>query len=161
MSWLDVLIALTLVASFVGGLATGFLRGLLTLIGLIAGIVIAGRLYSDLATHLSFIHHDGAASVVAFAIIFLATMLLAAIIAQILRAVIARVMLGCLDRFLGGVMGLLSGALFWGLILALWAKFFGGDTLGHSLLAPFLATKFPPILAMLPSEFDVIKEFFR
>ncbi|MCL2149569.1 MAG: CvpA family protein [Dehalococcoidia bacterium] len=161
MNWLDILITISLVASLIGGLAMGFIRGFIALIGLVAGIIVAGKFYDGLAAHLGFIHHENTAGIIAFAIIFIATMFLAAIIAQILHKVITRIMLGWLDHLLGGLTGLLAGALSWGLLLALWAKFFGGATLESSLFAPFMAAKFPLVLTLLPPEFDSVREFFR
>ncbi len=161
MNWLDVLIIISLIASFVGGLATGLIRSFLALIGVIAGIFVAGHLYSNLATHLNFIHHEGAASIIAFALIFLCIMLIATIIAQFLRKVVTRIWLGWLDRLLGGFAGLFAGAMLWGLLLALWAKFFGEATLDNSFVAPFLVAKIPLVLALLPAQFDSIREFFR
>ena len=161
MNWLDIVIVISLVASLVGGLAMGLIRGFLAVIGLVAGIIVAGQLYGNLAANLSFINHEGAASIVAFVIIFMAIMLITAIIAQVLRTIIARIMLGWLDRLLGGITGLLASVLIWGIILALWAKFFGGDTLESSFIAPFLAAKLPLVLALLPPEFDSVREFFR
>ena len=161
MSWLDILILISLVASFAGGMASGFLRSLLTLIGIMAGIFVAGRWYGNLAAHLGFITHEGAANTVAFALIVLFIMLIAAVIAQILRTIVARIWLGWLDRLLGGLTGLFIGALFWGFLLALWAKFFGEAALESSLTAPFLVAKFPLVLALLPVQFDSVKDFFR
>ena len=161
MNWFDLIIVISLVISLVSGLVMGFIRSALALIGLVAGIVIAGRLYDNLATGLKFIHHDGAASIVAFVIIFLAVVILTAIIAKVLRKVISYSMLGWLDHLLGGIAGLLVGALSWGIVLALWAKFLGGGAFENSLVASFLATKFPLVLALLPPEFEAIKEFFR
>jgi len=161
MNWLDIVILLSLGASLVGGLVTGFIRGFLAIIGLIAGIIVAGRLYGDLTIHLGFIQHDGAAKAVAFATIFFAIMLITAIITIILRAVITSIMLGWLDKLLGGITGLLVGVLVCGLLLTLWAKFFGGAVLENSYLAPYLVAKIPLVLSLLPAEFDSVKEFFH
>jgi membrane protein required for colicin V production len=70
-------------------------------------------------------------------------------------------MLGWLDRLLGGLAGLLTGALAWGLLLALWAKFFGDASLESSLIAPTLVSGFPVVLSLLPQEFDSVRELFR
>jgi len=162
MNWLDILIIISLIISLVGGLVTGFIRSLLATIGIIAGIIIAGYLYSDLAAHLSFINHEGTANVLAFAFLFCATLLLTAIVGQIMRMIVIRIMLlEWLDRLLGGIAGLFAGIIFWGFLMALWAKFFGGSALESSLFAPFLATKFPLVLTLLPPEFDSVREFFR
>jgi membrane protein required for colicin V production len=160
MNWLDILIIITLVVGVVGGMATGLIKGALSLVGLILGIIVAGRLYDDLAVRLTFIHSEAAANIAAFAIILLIIILLTAIVSQVLRAVVANIMLGWLDRLLGGLMGLLIGMISWGALLALWARFFGGGVLESSFLAPILAAKFPLVLALLPPEFDSVREFF-
>ena len=160
MNWLDIIIIVTIVISFVGGLATGLIKGVLTLIGLIVGIVIAGRTYAGLAERLTLIHNEGAASVAAFAIIFLLVIVITALLVKLLRAAVVSAMLGWLDRILGGLVGVLLGVVSWGLVLALWAKFFGGSALQNSVIAPFLVEKFPLVLTLLPSEFDSVREFF-
>jgi membrane protein required for colicin V production len=160
MNWLDVIILVTLLAGLVGGLATGFIRGLLTLVGLVAAALLAGRLYGALAARLTFLNNEAAASVLGFAIIFLAVMLLTAVVIQVLRSAVQSIMLGWLDRALGGFIGLLLGALPWGLLLTLWAKFFGGGALESSSIASFLVAKFPLALALLPPEFDNVRHFF-
>ena len=160
MNWLDILIIITLAAAFIGGLATGIVRGVLALVGLIVAILLAGRTYAALAPRLTFIHSEAAADIAAFALIFLAVMLITAIISQLLRAVVAGIMLGWLDRLLGAALGLLIGVLAWGLLLTLWAKFFGGGALQTSVIAPFLVDKFPLVLALLPQEFDSVRGFF-
>ena len=63
MNWLDILILLSLLLSVLGGLFTGFLRGIISLIGLIAGIVIAGRLYPTFAPAFAFIHTEALANI--------------------------------------------------------------------------------------------------
>ncbi len=161
MNWLDVLIIITLVVGVIGGLATGFIRGILSLVGLIAGIALAGRLYDDLAVRLTFIHNEAAAGMLAFALILFIVILITAIVAQILKAVVANIMLGWLDHLLGAIIGLLIGAIAWGALLALWARFFGGGALESSFLAPILASRFPLVLALLPPEFDTVRGFFN
>ena len=67
MNWLDIVIIVLLAIQFFTGLTTGFIRGLLSLIGLVAGIILAGQFYTQLAGALTFIHDDRWADFAAFA----------------------------------------------------------------------------------------------
>ncbi len=160
MTWLDIIILLSLLISVVGGLFTGLIRGVISLLGLIAGIIIAGRLYPTFAPAFTFIHTAAWANIASFAAIFLVVMIVAGLIATTLHYIVTGIKLGWLDHLLGGLTGLLTGVIFWGLLLALWAKFFGGSALQQSLIAPVLVEKFPLVLALLPPEFNSVRGFF-
>ena len=160
MNWLDILILLSLIISVIGGIFTGLIRGVISLLGLIAGIIIAGRLYPTFAPALTFIHTEAAANVVSFALIFLFVLIVAGLIGAVLHFIVTGITLGWLDHLLGGLTGLIGAALMWGLLLALWAKFFGGAALQQSLIAPVLVEKIPLVLALLPPEFATVRGFF-
>ena len=70
-------------------------------------------------------------------------------------------MLGWIDRLGGAILGFLMGAIFMGATLAVLVKFFSTGLVAESFLAGVLLDKFPLILALLPSEFDVIHDFFH
>jgi membrane protein required for colicin V production len=70
-------------------------------------------------------------------------------------------MLGWLDHLIGGILGLITSAITWGAILALWVKFFSADAVSGSALAKILLQNFPLVLALLPSDFDSVKNFFK
>ena len=162
MNWLDVIIIILLVASIFGGLKNGLVRSLLSLAGLIVGINLAGRYYLAVAARLAFIHQEKAAHIVAFVIIVLAVMLVAALVGLLLAWIIASVMLGWLDRIGGAIFGLVIGALSIGALLAVWVKFAGtSKAVTGSSLATFLLDQVPVVLALLPDEFGVIRSFFR
>ena len=160
MNWLDILILVTLAASVIGGLATGIVRGVVNLAGLIAGIFFAGRYYETVGGWLGFIHNADVAKTVGFAIIIVVFMILAGLIGGLLHKLVSGIMLGWLDHLVGGVLGLLIGAVSWGALLALWVKFFSADAVSGSNLARILLDKFPLVLALLPSSFDSVKNFF-
>ena len=159
MNWLDIIVLISLLISVVGGLFTGFIHGVISLLGLIVAIVLAGRLYPVFAPAFTFIHTQGWANIASFAAIFLVVMVVTGLIAVVLHYLITSIKLGWLDHLLGSLVGLLTGVLLWGLLLALWAKFFGGGALQQSLIAPVLVDKFPLILALLPPEFDSVRSF--
>jgi membrane protein required for colicin V production len=160
MNWLDILILITLAASVIGGLTTGIVRGLVNLAGLILGIFLAGLYYETVAGWLGFISNADIAKTAAFVLIVAVVMIIAGLVGALLHKLISAVLLGWLDHLLGGVLGLLVGAIAWGALLALWAKFFNADAVSGSAIAKILLDKFPLVLALLPPGFDSVKNFF-
>ncbi|MGA3094218.1 MAG: CvpA family protein [Dehalococcoidales bacterium] len=162
MNWLDILILVSLAASVIGGLATGFVRGAVNLAGLILGIVLAGRFYETLGGRISFIHNTDIANAVAFVVIIVVAMILAGLVGGLLRKIISGIMLGWLDHLLGAVLGLFIGAVSLGALLVLWVKFSPGSAgvVSSSVLAKILLDNFPLVLNLLPSSFDSVKNFF-
>ncbi|MBI2836533.1 MAG: CvpA family protein [Chloroflexi bacterium] len=162
MNWLDIVIIVLLVASIFGGVQNGLIKSALSLAGLIVGITLAGRYYGALAERLAFIPQDQLAKIVAFAIILGAVMLLAVLIGFLLTSFISSLTLGWMNRVGGAAFGLIVGAISIGAILAIWVKFLGEVAfIGDSALASFLLDRFPAVLALLPSEFDMVRSFFR
>ena len=160
MNWLDILILVSLAASVIGGLTTGIVRGAVNLAGLILGIFLAGRFYETLGGWFSFIHNADVAKMVAFVVIIAVVMILAGLVGGLLHKLISGIMLGWLDHLLGAVLGLFIGAVTWGALLALWVKFFSTGAVSESNMARILLDKFPLVLNLLPSSFDVVKNFF-
>ena len=160
MNWLDILILVSLAASVFGGLKTGIVRGAVNLAGLILGIFLAGRCYETVGGWFSFIHNADVTKMVAFVVIIAVAMILAGLVGGLLHKLISGIMLGWLDHLLGAVLGLFAGAVTWGALLALWVKFFSTGAVSESNMARILLDKFPLVLNLLPSSFDVVKNFF-
>jgi membrane protein required for colicin V production len=162
MNWLDIIILIVLALQVFTGLRQGLIKALGGLLGLIVGIVLAGRFHETLAGNLSgFISNPDIANVVAFIAILLVVWAVFSIVAGLLTKLASMIFLGWINRLGGAVFGLLMGALFVGAALAAWARFFGTTSLADSFMATFLLDKFPVVLALLPSQFDSIKEFFQ
>jgi len=161
MNWLDIVIIVALVIPTVIGLKRGLIRSALFLAGLIVGIVLAGYLYEPLANLFTFISNENVANIVAFIIILVGVMVIAAVLARLLKFAVSIVMLGWVDHLGGAVFGFLMGAILWGALLATWVKFFGTELVTESFLAAVLLDKFPLILGLLPGEFDAIRDFFQ
>jgi membrane protein required for colicin V production len=164
MNWLDIVIIVAMVVAVFGGLKNGLIKGVVTLAGLILGIVLAGRYYQTLGALLP-ASWGGAADIVGFVIILAVVMLIAMVIAFLLRNLLKAIMLGWLDRLGGAVFGLLLAAFSWGALLAVLSQYAGalgsfGDIITGSALAEFLLGVFPFILGLLPAEFDVVTGFF-
>ena len=162
MNWLDIVILVVLVMATIFGLRTGIIKAVLSLAGLIFGVILAGRYYAPLAEQLTFIPQAGAAKIVAFALILIGVMVIAGVLAKLLKWAVSVVMLGWVNRLGGAVFGLLMGATFCGALLAIWVKFLGpGDTIVDSTLARVLLGYLPIVLALLPEEFDAVRSFFQ
>ena len=159
MNWLDfVIIAAVAIPTFIG-LKIGLIKAVLSLAGLIVGVILAGRFYVPLSEQLTFIPQATVAKVVAFAIILIGVMIIAGVLAMVLKWITSVIMLGWVNRIGGAVFGLVLGAILCGAVLALWIKFFGaGEVITSSSLAAILS-RFP-VLSLLPGEFDSIRSFF-
>ncbi len=161
MNWLDIVILVGLVLAAFTGLKAGIMKILFTVVGIIVGIVLAGRYSDSLAGVLGFINNPDWAKIAAFAIILVAVLIISAILAAILSKLISAILLGWINRLGGAILGIVVGALFWGAILSMWVHYLGpSDAVSHSALARFLLDTFPFVLGLLPSEFDSVRHFF-
>ena len=162
MNWLDIVIIVLVAVPTLIGLKAGIIKAVLSLVGVIAGVILAGQFHGLLAEQLTFISQENVANVVAFAIILIGVMIIASIIAAVLKWIVSAVMLGWVNRLGGAVFGFLLGAIFCSAILAIWARFLGASgPIADSVLAVLLLERFPMVLALLPGEFDAVRSFFR
>jgi len=162
MHWLDIVILVVVgIATFLG-FKFGLIKIALSLVGVIVGVILAGLYYTPLSEQLSFIPHDGAAKITAFAIILVGVMVVAAVLAKFLKWAASVVMLGWVNRLGGAVLGLVLGSLFCGALLATIGKYLDiGHIISESTLTLVLFDYFPAALALLPDEFDTVRSFFQ
>ena len=154
MNWLDIIIIVAIAITILIGLKIGLIKAVLSLAGLIVGVILAGRYYVPLAEQLAFIPQATVAKIVAFAIILIAVMVIAGVLARLLKWAASVMMLGWVNRLGGAVFGLVLGAILWGAFLTLWVQVFGaGETITNSSLANLLLS-FPSPLGLLPGEFS-------
>jgi len=162
MSWLDIVIMAVVGISAFIGVRKGIIKVSLTLVGLVVGVILAGRYYAPFSQWLSFIPWAGLAKVAAFAIIFIGVMVLATVLARLLKQAASAIMLGWVNHLVGGILGFVVGAMFCGAFLAMWVKFLGvTGAIAESNLAPILLDRFPRVLALLPGEFGTVRSFFQ
>lgn len=162
MNWLDIVILVIIVGTAFMGLKVGLIKGVLSLIGLIGSIILAGRYYSPLSERLTFIPQIQVAEAIAFIIILAGVMIITGVVAALLGRVASALALGWLNHLGGVVFGLMMGATVCAALLAIWVKFFGlSDTIRQSGIATLLLGRFPAILALLPKEFGAIRSFFQ
>lgn len=162
MNWLDIVIIVVIAISAFGGLKNGLIKAVLSLAGLIVGVVLAGRYYTPISEQLTFIPQDNIARIVAFAIILIGVMVIAGVLANLLKRAVSAVMLGWVNRIGGAVFGLVLGAVFCGALLAMWIKFIGIQSIiVESAMTNMLLDFFPVVLALLPDEFGAVRSFFQ
>jgi membrane protein required for colicin V production len=161
MHWMDIILLIALVIPTFIGLKQGLIKAVLSLAGLIVGVVLAGNFYRQLANVFGFIDNPHVANVIAYVVILVAVLVIAAIAAKFLKAFIKVIMLGWVNSLGGAVFGFVIGMIFLGAILAIWEKYFGPDMLIESFIAGFLLDKFPLVLGLLPKEFNAVREFFK
>ncbi len=162
MSWLDIVIIVVVAITTFWGLRIGIIKAVLSLAGLIVGVILAGRYYIPLSEQLTFIPQASIAKIVAFAVILIGVMVIAGVLANLLKWAASVVMLGWVNRLGGAVFGLVLGAIFCSALLAIWVKFFGvAGTISESSLTAILLYYFPAVLALLPGEFDAVRSFFQ
>ena len=162
MEWLDIIIIVGIAVSTFLGFRAGIIKAVLSLAGLIIGIILAGRYYEALSEELTFISQPGVAKVVAFIIILVVVAAAAALLARLLKWATSLMMLGWVNHLGGAVFGFLLGAVLWGALLAIWIKFFGiGGAMADSSVAAILLDRFPLVLRLLPEEFGAIRSFFN
>ena len=162
MSWLDIVILVIIAIPTLIGLRIGIIKAVLSLTGVIAGVILAGQYRTALAEKLTFISQANLAEITAFAIILIGVMIIAAMLASLLKWIVSAVLLGWVNRLGGAAFGFVLGCIFCSALLAIWTKSLGIlDPLTESALATLLLDRFPIILALLPGEFDSVRPFFQ
>lgn len=116
-SYLDIFFAIPLVWGIVRGLMSGFVRSLSIFIGLILGVYLAHIYAPELSPTISewFTLSARQCLSLAYVVIFIAVMLLVAIVARILDKFLHLILLGWLNKLLGALFGFFK----WAIILSL------------------------------------------
>jgi membrane protein required for colicin V production len=144
MNWLDIVITVVVALLGFAGLRQGMIRTVFGIAGLIGGIVLAGRYYDELAARL-FPSGASWANIAAYAIIAIATLVVAGVIGWLLAKLVNFAALGWLDRVTGLILGIVIGGLLCAAILAIAVKFYPGmkATIDQTVIARFLVGGFP------------------
>ena len=158
MNWVDLLIVAIIAWTTFHAFSTGLVREVVTLLGLVAGVLLAGAFYDDLATNLAFLIDDATTRrLVAFSAIFAGTAVAGQVLGAILRQAAALLLLGPLDHIGGAVFGFAKGLLFAEVLLIAISVFPAQATaargVGDSTLAPLFLERVPVAQLGLPGEF--------
>ncbi|HWQ13836.1 MAG TPA: CvpA family protein [Roseiflexaceae bacterium] len=140
MNSIDIAIIVIVLLSGALGLYWGLIRQVLSVAGVAAGVVAAGR-YGPQAAEalLSFITDGALAQALGFVLVFAAVSGAASLAASLLHRFVGLLFLGWLDHLLGGVLGAAQGALVSAVLLLAAAAFphpAWAEALGASRIAP-------------------------
>lgn len=125
MQWVDWAILFLMALSVLGGLAQGFFRSFCGLAGLLLGLAVASWNYARLAAVIvPVVRIKPVANVIAFLLIAILVMALAALIGRILFKMFHHLGLGCIDRLAGAAFGFFQGVLLVTLIVLVTVAFF-------------------------------------
>ena len=115
-SYLDIFFAIPLIWGIVRGLMSGFVRSLSVFVGLILGITLAQTYAADLSPTIQewFTLSARQCLSIAYVTIFVAVMIVVAIIARILDKFLHLILLGWLNKLLGALFGFFK----WAIILS-------------------------------------------
>lgn len=161
MNWLDVVLLVFLMITGIMGLMRGLLKTLIPLIGLAAGVVVAGHYHTWIADNI-FRSQATVAYIIAFVAVVLIFLIVAMILARILHGLLKMVLLGWADHLVGLLLGLVWASLVAGAILSLLLKYsIAASTIADSVVAAFVVDKFSLALAILPGDFGRVRDFFR
>ncbi|MGA8938798.1 MAG: CvpA family protein [Acidobacteriaceae bacterium] len=153
MNPLDWILAILMAYSVVRAVIRGFFQEAFALGGLVVGFLLACWFYRPLADRLEgLIPLSLTAQLVAFLLILAGSVIVASLIGKLLRHTASAIGLGLVDRLLGGVFGLIRGALLGvTLLLALTAFLPTSTWLENSHLAPYFLRAFHAVSFVMPS----------
>jgi membrane protein required for colicin V production len=144
MNWLTIVILIVVAGLGIAGLRQGLIRTVFGIAGLIGGIFLAGRYYDELAARI-FPSSAYWGNIAAYAIIAIATLLVAGVVGWLLAKLVNFAALGWVDKLVGGILGVVIGGLLCAAVLAIVVKFYPDmqSTIDQSIIARFLVGGFP------------------
>jgi membrane protein required for colicin V production len=155
-NWLDMVLAIILAASVAAGFAKGLARTVVgfaaCLIGLLGGLWFYGTAGSFLIPYVS---SRGIANGIGFFLVFLGTMIVGGLLGRLLAMLFKWVGLSWLDRALGGVFGLVRGALVAAVVVMTLLAFTPTPPPGsvvRSRIAPYVMDTARVMAALAPRE---------
>lgn len=159
MNGFDLVILIVVAVFAILGFYWGLIRQVLSLVGLVAGIAVAGRVGPEVAVALSsFIPDESVAAVLGFVLVLVAVSALASLLATLLRRFVGLLFLGWADHLAGAMLGTLQAGLACAIMLLALAAFpneLWMPGLAESRFAAPLVRGYSFILPALPSPFQM------
>lgn len=157
----DWIILLVLLISVIQAASSGFFQEGFGIAGLVFGYLVAAWQYKRLAGHFApYISSPWLGEMVAFLAIFLGIMVLAGVLGKIVRWVVREAGLSVVDRFFGGVLGLIRGCLLVAIVLVGMTAFTPSSRwLQGSGLAPYFLVVGRAAIWVAPAELRV--QFYK
>jgi uncharacterized membrane protein required for colicin V production len=164
LNWIDAAIIATIIWSTYAAFNAGMIREVITIVGAIAAVVLAGLFYESLATDIEVAIGDPqTADIVSFGIILSAVIVASQLTALFLKQAASFLMLGIFDSIGGAAIGFLKGFIFVeiGLIVAItFTSLHLQDNIEGSAFAPLFLEVLPVLKHLLPGEFTIAIDNF-
>jgi len=110
MTVLDYFVLIVVVASVASGATRGIIKGILSVLSAVVGLILAAQFYAYAASLMSgFVSTPRAANLLGFVAIFLIVLVCGSLLARWLRGGLKRARLDWVDHTLGAVFGLVRG----------------------------------------------------
>ena len=150
----DFIILAALVISVIQAASSGFFQEAFGIAGLVIGYLVAAWQYQRLAGHFAaYISSKWLAEIVVFLAIFFIVMIFAGIFGKIVRWIVKEAGLSVVDRFFGGVLGLVRGCLVIAIVLVSMTAFTPTSRwLQGSALAPYFLVVGRAAIWVAPAE---------
>lgn len=149
---LDIGFGILIMLFVVRGLLQGLIQEVAGLVGILLGFIVAGRFYQQLVPQIAeLVNNPKWAAWIAYGILFIATMIVIALLARLIKKFLNFTFAAWLDNLLGGFVGFGKGVLISGIGLAL-MQFLVPDSpfLKKSVIAPYLESFIAFARSLLP-----------
>jgi membrane protein required for colicin V production len=157
LNWVDFVIIGVLAWFTYAAFHAGLIREVITIGGAVFAVALAGLFYTELAEDVEVaVDNEETARIIAFGMIFGATVLASQLLALFLKQAASLLLLGLMDSLGGAIIGLAKGFIFVeiGLIAAITFPDLGlEDSVANSAIAPFFLDFLPVLKHILPAEF--------
>jgi len=153
-NWLDWILAVIVVVSVGAAILKGFVRELISLASVVAGLVIAALGYQRAALWFDDLTRShNVALGLGFLALFVGTLLVGALVSVLARKLIQKAGLQWFDRFLGGVFGLVGGVVVDCILLMVLVAFaMKTEAVQKSTLSPYVTAGARVIALLMPAD---------
>jgi membrane protein required for colicin V production len=156
LNWLDICLGLIILWSAFTGLRAGLARVVVGIVATIVGLMAGFWCYRLVSVKLiGWVGTEVAANVLGFLLIFFGTLIIGSLLGSLLSRLFQWVGLSWFNHFLGGVAGLLRGALVVSALLSLAVAFSPSpvpDVLEHSRVLPYASEVSSWLVNLAPRE---------
>jgi membrane protein required for colicin V production len=154
-NWLDWTLTIIVVASVAGAILKGFVRELIGLASLVAGVGVAVAGYRWAAAWFADLTPTPEiAQGAAFLALFVLVLILGAVVSFVAKKLVKAAGLQLFDRILGGLFGLMRGVGIIAVLLMVMMTFgIKTETVHQSVLAPYAANLARPLAGIMPQDF--------
>lgn len=123
MNWIDVLLLISGIVLILMGMKVGLFRTTFVTIGIILGLVLAAQISDPVAALItSSVGNDSIATVVAYAVVFIAVMFISQLVGRLAKRTAQMLLMGWADNLGGAAIGLVAAMFVGAAIIAVVAR---------------------------------------